>query len=166
VTTTYSPGNYQAEVLDQGYEESSSKGTPGFFLQLKIRGRYGPDGQLGECPQYERTYIQYIGNEAGVRILKSDLKVLGIEITDLAQLVPGSHDHISLVGRTIDVVCKQETYQGRPRERWSIPRSRKKLDMDAIRSLGDQFGHLLRDGKAQAASSPAVTQPNDSDSAF
>src|SRR5262245_8883246 len=122
VNTTYSKGTYQAEVLDQGFEESAAKGTPAFFLQLMIVGRYDTEGQLQDCPRYEPTHRQYLANETGLNILKGELKALGVQVTDLAQLDRSVSGHISLVGRKIDVTCDIETYLGKPRERWSIPR--------------------------------------------
>jgi hypothetical protein len=166
MSTTYTTGKYQAEILDQGFEESSTKHTPYFFLQLRILGRYDAQDELQECPMYERTYQQYLANDTGVGILKGDLKALGIDVTDLTQLDPGCPKFINLVGRRIDVLCKPETYQGRQRERWSIYRSRKKLNQDSVRALNDRFGHLLRDGNGQANPTPGVTTPNTTDTPF
>jgi hypothetical protein len=161
-TTTYTNGKYLAEVLDQGFEESS-QGTPGFFLKLKILNRYAADGQLVECQQYERHYIQFLGNEIGIRILRADLKALGVEVTDLTQLEPANPDHVPLVGRKVDVVRGVEVYNGREQERWSIPR--KKLGLDAVRALSAQYRHLLRDGNAPAPPAPPAAGTNDNDAA-
>jgi hypothetical protein len=166
MSTTYANGKYEAEILDQGFEESSTKHTPYFFLQLRILGRYDAQDKLQECLNYERTYQQYLANDTGVDILKSDLKALGVEVTDLTQLDPGCPKFINLVGRKIDVVCKLETYQGAQRERWSIYRSRKKLNLDSVRALNDRFGHLLRDGNGQAKPAPGVAAPNKADAPF
>jgi hypothetical protein len=163
MSTTYTNGKYRAEIREQGFEESPTKGTPYFFLQLTILGRYDAQEQLQECPRYERTYAQYLANDTGVQILKGDLKAIGVEMNDLSQMDPSSPHCINLVGRQIDVVCKLETYQGRERERWTIPRSRKRLDRDAVRALNDRFGHLLRDGNAQAKPNLGVTTPNKTD---
>jgi hypothetical protein len=154
-----------AEVLDQGFEESSSKGTPGFFLRLKILNRYAADGQLEACQQYERVYTQFLANEIGIRILRSDLQTLGVEVTDLAQLDLAAADHLRLVGRKVDVICEVEVYKGRERERWSIPRPRKKLGLDDVRQLGSKYRHLLRDGNAPAPPAPPAAGPNDNDAA-
>jgi hypothetical protein len=162
-TTTYTNGRYSAEVLDQGFEESSSKGTPGFFLKLKILNRYAADGQLEACQQYERRYIQYLGNETGFNILRADLKALGVQFTDLEQLDPTNPGHVRLVGRKVDVIREVEVYEGRERERWRIPR--RKLGLDAVRALGAQYRHLLRDGNAPAPPAPPAAGPNDNDAA-
>src|SRR5262245_61652683 len=166
MSETYPKGKYQAEVLEQGFEESRT-GTPCFFLQLKILARYGEQGQLQEVPPYERTYRQYLANEIGARILRSDLKTLGGQVTGCTQWDPAPPNHVSLIGRQIDVVCDHEAYQGKLRERWAIPRSRKKCDLGAVRVLNDRFGHLLRDGNGQTvATPPPVAKANDSDAPF
>jgi hypothetical protein len=164
-TTTYSNGKYRAEILEQGFTASTAKGTPAFFLLLKIRERYDANGSLVECPQYERPYTQYLANETGVNILRGDLKALGVQVTSFAQLDPATPDHVNLVGRQIDVTCDLESYQGKQRERWSIARTRSTLPSDALRALDDQFGHLLRGDNGQAQPAPAVT-PNQSDAPF
>ena len=165
MSATYSKGRYQAEILDQGFGESSVKHTPCFFLQLRILGRYGADDRVQECPCYEHTYTQYLANDTGVHILKADLKAIGLEITDLAQLDPSCPNCANLIGRTINVVCKLENDRGKETERWSL-RSRKKLDLDTVRTLNDRFGHLLRDGNAQTKPASGVTTPNTSNDVF
>jgi hypothetical protein len=166
MSVTYAKGKYLVEILDQGYEESSTKRTPGFFLQVRVTGRYGPKGDLEECPQLERTYRQYLANDVGVNILRGILKAIDVCVTDLTQLDPEAPNHVSLVGRLIDMICDHESYQGKTRERWDIPRSRKKLDLNGVLALNNKFGHLLKDGNGQAKPSPAVTKPNDSNVPF
>jgi hypothetical protein len=148
MTTTYTPGRYRAEVRDQGFEEAGT-GTPYFFLQLKILARYEGD-QSRECPQFERTYRQYLANDTGVHILRGQLKAVGVEIDDLVVLDPGADGHVSLVGRTLDVTCEHEAYQGRTVERWQIRPPRKKLSLDAVGRLAEKFGNVLR-GDSQPA---------------
>jgi hypothetical protein len=138
-TTTYTPGRYRAEIIDQGFFESNSKGTPGFFLQLKILSRCGPGGELQECPQFERTYEQYLANDTGARILYGDLKAIGFDVAELSRLDLDDSEAVHLVGQQIDVECRLEGYNGVVRERWGIPRPRKKLGLDAIRSVAAKF---------------------------
>jgi hypothetical protein len=159
--TTYANGRYHAEILEQGFERSPAKGTPFFFLKVRILGRYDEQGQLQDCPQYERDYRQYLVSEVSFNILKGALKTLGFEINGLLQLDPGSPDYVNLVGRKIDMTCDLETYQGRQRERWDIPRVREKLDLDALRYLNDKYGHLLGGGKGEGKA-PDDAPPNGS----
>jgi hypothetical protein len=155
-TTTYAPGRYQAEVLDQGFEEAGT-GTPYFFMQLKVLARYEGD-ERRECPRFERTYRQYLANDTGARILKDDLKGVGVEVVNLALLDPSADGHVSLVGRTLDVTCEHDAYQGRPVERWQLRKPRKKLGPDAVGQLAARFGHVLQ-GKNKPATSPVAEPP-------
>jgi hypothetical protein len=72
-------------------------------------------------------------------------------------LDPAFAGHVSLVGRTLDVTCEHDAYQGRTVERWQLRKPRKKLGLDAVGRLADRFGHVLR-GKGRPASA-AADQP-------
>src|SRR5262245_36024788 len=163
MSTTYVAGRYLAKVLDHGFGKSESKGTPFFFCQIKVLARLDADGQQQPCPQYERSYRQYLANETGVNILRRDLRVLGVEVTDLRQLERGAPNAINLVGHQIEVVCELEPYDGKVVERWGIARTQKRIDLDAVLALQDQFGHLLRDGNTPAKPANAPTISNDKD---
>jgi hypothetical protein len=165
MSTTYPRGKYQAKVLDQGFEEASTK-TVCFFLQLSVLGRYDEQGKLQECPHYERVYKQYLANDTGANILKGDLKSLGVEVNDLTQLDLDAPGAISLRDRVIDVVCDHDTYNGKTVERWQIRRRRNKLDSNSVRALNDKFGHLFRGGNGQPLPPAPPARPNDSDAPF
>jgi hypothetical protein len=164
--TTYQKGRYRAEIIDQGFGSSPAKGTPLFFLQLRIAGRYDDRGELQACPRYERTYQQYLANDVGVRILRTDLAALDVRVSSLSQLDPEKPDAVRLTGRTIDVECDLEVYEGRERERWRIARSRKRLDRDAVQQLDDRFGHVFGSpagaGDAPAPSADRASETNPS----
>ena len=164
-TTTYSKGDYLAEIIAQGFEESLAKRTPFFFFQLKIAGRYDEQDQLQACPEYERTYRQYLANAAGAGILKCDLRALGVEVDDLTRLHPDAPDHISLVGRRIKVACDLEVYQGKEQERWSIPRSQKGLDLSSVRALNEKFKQVFGNGDRRTGPAGGVTEPSDNGAA-
>src|SRR5262249_21889193 len=166
MSVTYSKGRYRAMILEQGFTESSNKGTPAFYLQLRIFQRYGANDELEACPEYERTYLQYLANETGINILRGHLKAIGVSITDLAQLDPEAAGGLRLAGKEIDVEREIEAYNGQQRERWSIPPSPKKLQLVAVRSLHDRYGHLLRNGEAAPQPAPPVREPNRSDDPF
>jgi hypothetical protein len=160
MTTTYTPGTYKAEVVGQGFGASPVKGTPCFSLQIRVVGRHDGQGRVLECPSFERSCDQYLAKETGAAILRGDLSALGVEVTQLAQLEPGTPGHVSLVGRTIDVTCEHEVYQGRVRERWRVHRPRTKLDLDSVRDLDARFGHLFS-RPTPASPAPPPTPPGD-----
>ena len=166
MAATYAEGKYRARILQQGFERSSVKKTPCFFLQIEIQSAYGEGQQLEDCPRFERTYRQYLANETGVNILRSDLKALDVEFSDFRQLDPDAPDGVCLVGREIDVECRHEPFDGTISERWCISRPLKKSDPEALLSLNDRFGHLLRGGNGKAAPAAPVKSPNNSDAAF
>jgi hypothetical protein len=166
MTTTYENGRYRALILNHGFTKSPTKGTPAFYLELRILKRYGTNDELEDCPVNKQKYEQYLANDTGINILRGDLKAIGVNITDLAQLDPEATGGLHLAGMEIDVECELETFNGRQRERWGIPRTSKKLKLDEIRALNDRFGHLLRNGEAAPQSAPPVREPNRSNDPF
>jgi hypothetical protein len=165
--TTYANGKYLGEVIDQGFEETTKKKAPYFFLQLRILGRYDDGGELQDCPRYERTFKQYVNTETGVSILRGQLDTLGVEAPNLSSLAPGAAGHVSLVGRKIQVTCDHEPYEGKLSERWGIPRPRNNtLPLEDLRGLDDKFGHLFRDDNGKPKPPPPAPKPNDNDAAF
>jgi hypothetical protein len=160
MSTTYTASKYQAEVKEQGFEQPDG-GTPYFYLQLQILHRVDAAGRPQDCPQYERTYRQYLGETGvGFRILAADLRALGVEVDELERLDPASADAINLVGRRIDVECAIESYNGRPVERWRVARERKKLSPAALLGLGEKF-RASRQGNQTAAPQPEPNPPGD-----
>lgn len=150
MSTTYVAGEYQAEVLSQGFAEAGT-GTPFFFLQIKVLGRYDGDGRVQACPQFERTYRQYLKNDAGIAILRGELKAIGVEVSDLIQLSPEIPTSINLTGRTINAFCTTEVYNGQEREKWQLRQPRKKVSLNTIRELSTKFGHVLHSGSQKPA---------------
>lgn len=78
MATTYGRGRYRVLDIDLGFGEAAT-GTPFFFLQVRVLRRYAADGGTLDCPCYERTAQQYLGSDAGARILRDSLRPLGVE---------------------------------------------------------------------------------------
>ncbi len=157
------PGRYQATIVGQAYDRANS-GTLCLYLRLRVTARYVTDDRTERCPPREGMYRQCLGNEVGFRILRDDLRALGVELDDLTRLDPDSPDRISLVGRAVDVRCEHEVYSGRTYERWAIVRPRARIDRAALQELNERFGHLLKPPDAAAkppADPPADTPPTD-----
>ncbi len=153
--STYDPGKYRAEIVDQGFEVSS-RGTPCFAIQIRIRGRHGADARL-VCPAYERTIRQYVNTAVGVDILHATLRGLDADTDDLTRLALDAADPIRLVGRTIDVECEHEEYAGRICERWRVARSTpKRLNAAAIRALTALQASAAADPAAADAPTPSA----------
>jgi hypothetical protein len=164
MATTYTPGHYIAEITAQGFEESSVKGTPAFYLQIRVLSRYDAENTPQACPQFERTIWHYITSETRVVVLRAQLRGIGLEVESLVELDPATPGHASLVGRRITVDCELEDYQGRPQERWRIPQPRKTLDLAAVRALDERFSRPPRDAGGQAKP-PAPPTTSDGDNA-
>lgn len=144
-------GTHRARITGQGYEAALTGNTL-FYLLFVLLFRIDENGQQHPC-QGNGRYQQTLANPAGFGILKADIKALGVDLADLAQLHPDNPDGIKLVGKEIDVVCEVDSYNGYEFPRWTIQR-RKKQPLDAILALQKQFGHLLigkPDGGSDAA---------------
>jgi hypothetical protein len=163
---TYTPGLYSVEIVGQGFEESAKR-NPCLALQFRVLNRVGPGGTLEPCPNDERTYRQYFGNDVGASILRDDLLALGVQVERLSQLHPADHNHVSLVGCVVDLACKLEAYNGREVERWTVPRRASVgLALDKVRELDDKYGSLFARGPGQPATPRPPVSRNDSDTPF
>jgi hypothetical protein len=96
-STTYTPGKYQAVIKDFGWTEAST-GTPQFFIDFEVTGRYDKGGKLAACPRFLRTYYRAIstkGKEAQakcVNMLKGGFQLGDAGAHDLPDLRPGNGD--------------------------------------------------------------------------
>jgi hypothetical protein len=142
---TYQKGTYWVEVIHQFFETAST-GRPMFTLQIIVLGLKDDNGNLQACPKETRTYRQTLANDAGISILKGELAVIGVQLTDLTKLHPGAPGHVSLVGMKMDMDCVLEEFNGNTVERWSI--ARRKLALAEVEGLQKQFGHLLQPATA------------------
>jgi hypothetical protein len=161
------PGKYRGRITDYGVTQSQAgQQLPTVFILFELVGQYDPDtGDLLDCPLESRSYYKSISPKT-IDWLLSDLKAIGYDRPGLEYLdpeVPGAAD---LFGREIDVVCDQENYDGRTRERWSIhrERTREKIGREGLARLDAQYGEQIRRvlGAGDAAvSPPPLTVVND-----
>ena len=166
-STTYTPGRYRTLIKDFGWTEAST-GTPQFFIQFEVTGRYDKDGNLAGCQRFERTYYRAIstkGKEARakcVNMLKADLSAIGEKVQDEAQLDPGSPGALNLLNKQIDAYCTVESFNDNAVERWALrSNGREKLSVKGLRSkLG---GRLFE--KEDGPPPPAVP-PDNNDAPF
>lgn len=135
----YNEGIYEAEVVHQGLNVSSQKGTPGFFLRIQPE-----DGA------YERD-IQWWITENTVDNVLRDLKRLGFVGSSWSQLDPNTDGFHDFSGQKIQAVCKHEQSPDGEKtyERWELPydgkpREVKSLDKKGARSLDNLFGKKLK----------------------
>jgi hypothetical protein len=134
------------------------------YVEFVLIGGYDEEtGQLRPCPALKRTYYKAITPNT-IDWLASDLKAIGFDGPGLEYFDPETPGAANLFGTEIDVICEHETYDGRPRERWSIHRAsgREKLRRDELAGLDLQFAGAFRRimGAVKPAVPSAVTETN------
>jgi hypothetical protein len=141
--TTYAPGRYKAKIKDYGWIEAGT-GTPQFYVQFTLLGQYLNDGQLVNCPCFERTFYRAISQkdekarQTCANMLKADLSAIGVKVDDEAQLDPQQPGAVNLFDQEIDVYLTLEPYQGKTKERWNLrSSSRQKV---SVKDLRFKFG--------------------------
>ncbi len=169
----YSEGLYRVQFTKQALGVSSQKGTPQFVLAFNVLGRYDQNGNVHQVQQYERAFYRPI-TEKTVEYLLQDLDNLGmVGITSFKQLDP-SHPNPALITGEGDMWCGSEEGQdGKPRERWSVPRAGgvevKQLPASEASKLDNMFGAALKKWSAGrgpkpvpvAAAAPAAASDDD-----
>lgn len=145
----FDEATYRVEITRQGFE-CASTGTSEFVLDFKILGCLDDQGQQHPCTPGMRSYRQSLANSVGLTLLKGDLKEVGVDLSDLSRLDVDSPDHISLVGKTINMVCQHQQLNDIQVERWRI-RCRKKMPFDEVLRLQEKFSKVLQGGAQQPA---------------
>ena len=135
----YQPQVYDCQIVAQGFTNSSTKGTPGFYLDFQ------PEG--GE---YIRKITLWI-TEKTVDKLVDWLGSQGVTVDKWSDLDPESGDHTSLVGTTSKFECKHERSQDGSKvyEKWDIPfvgglMPVKPMEKSAVRALDRAFSSALK----------------------
>ena len=135
---SYQEGIYKVQVLGQGLNESTKKGTPGFFLSIL------PDGGA-----YERR-IQWWLTEKTVEFVLRDLKKLGYNYPTFTRLDTECEGYHNFVGMEFEAACKHEVDpndSSKVYERWELPYEAAeivRLDKKGARKLDALFGKQLK----------------------
>jgi hypothetical protein len=146
----YEAGTYEnVEIVGQGFTQSSTKKTPGFFLAIRPG-------------QYDRTITWWLpeGKEDAIDRMLAGLRTLELPVDSIFhfdQLDPRSSSHVSFAGQTVTVVCKHEAGEGGMFEKWDAPyigRVQEELDDASIRKLDAMFGHKLKGAERAAKPTP------------
>jgi hypothetical protein len=160
-----SEGVYRGRIRDYGIVKSQAGNQhPTVFIDFTVIGRYNAaTGELESCPEVRRSYFRAI-TERTVSWLLSDLKTIGYDRPGFQYFDPEVPGAVDLFNREIDVDCEHETYNGQPRERWSIHRKRNRdkvgrgelSKLDAI--YADKLKRIL--GSSAPTIAPDVTETN------
>ena len=143
----FDPGRYRGRIRDYGVMQSQvGNQHPTVFITFDLVDRHdSTTGELEHCPTATRTYFKAITPRTIDWVL-ADLKTIGYDRPGLEYLDPETPGAADLFDREIDVVCEHETYEGQPRERWSIYRERirEKVRRGDLARLDTQFGEQIK----------------------
>jgi hypothetical protein len=155
--TYYDPAEYWCEIVDHGLSEAKT-GTHQIFVKFKVLGRVNasdPDQFDADELQYERTMYQAI-TAATVEFVLDKLEAIGFTGAAWSEFDRTNPDSQNLVGNSIKMYCKHETYNGELKERWDIARGGNRMDSEATSKLDSLFGKELR---ARTQSKPKQATP-------
>jgi hypothetical protein len=148
MNTTYEPGPYKVKITDQGFTKAST-GNMQFFLTFLVLAKV-VEGGTAECQQFERTFYQTLTSNS-FDFFEKKLKALGVEIDSLERLDPQTEGAVNLIDREITAYCAHAEYEGKTREKWDIlPSSPKKMSVEEVRKLANNFGFSVKKPEAQA----------------
>jgi hypothetical protein len=101
---------YEGKIIAHGLIKSSGKGTPG----LEIRCEVATEPEARKIV----TATLWLSPKA-LKGSKAKIGAMGFA-GRIRQLDPRSEDHISLVGTLVSLLCKHESYDDKPQEKWEI----------------------------------------------
>lgn len=157
--TYYEQSEYWCEIVDHGLSEAKT-GTHQLFVKFKVLGRVNasdPEKYDADEQQYERIMYQAITAKS-VEIALDKLEALGFTGTAWSEFDRANPDSQDLVGNSIKMYCKHETYNGEQKERWDISRGGgNRMDAEATSKLDSLFGKELR---ARTQAKPKQPAPN------
>ncbi len=159
--TYYDPSEYWCEIVDHGLSPAKT-GTPQIFIKFKVLGRVNaadPDQFDPDEHQYERIMYQAI-TAATVEFVLDKLEVIGFTGTAWSEFDRTNPNSQDLVGNSIKMYCKHETYNGELKERWDIARGGNRMDAEATSKLDSLFGKELRARTQTKPKQPEVTGPD------
>jgi len=154
----YEEGLHVGEIRQHGIGKAKT-GTTQIVWRVKILGL--PDGEVSYAPhrqQYERT-IYMAATEKTAAFVGETLEAIGYDGERVSQLDPTHPNHVSMIGKQVNLWCKHEDDQeGNPRERWQFSRGASTLELPQlsakeVRELDSLFG---RNKKAAAIESAPV----------
>jgi hypothetical protein len=159
----YQIGNYIGEIVAQGLSKART-GNSQFVVRVKVLGVTGQNGAFLTDPfQYERTIFMTITPNTIDRIADT-LEMLGYNRQGFGPLDPSHPQHVSFIGKQVDLYCNHENDQnGNLREKWGISTGSggKALDLTPLnqkelRELDALFGRNIRSAPSTSVASPVT----------
>ena len=146
-------GNYIGVILSQGFSRSPQKGTPEFFLRVRITHSVDYEGDMRqELPapeQVTRIIHNYLSGGA-VDITIQSLRAVGFSGDSFRQLDPHNDGYTNLTGSEVSLYCKWENFADKTYDKFSIRTQSsgdgnyESLDSKAIAELDALFGRKLK----------------------
>lgn len=142
----YKTGLHVGECIGQftGQSDNANK-TPYFALKFNIRARVEDEREIPVDPG-ERTIYLYLSEKA-LEMSVDVLAHLGYDKDSLKFLNPEVQGFYDFTGKVTDLWCKEEQYQGKMKEKWSVSMPRKPvtpIEDKELRRLDSLFGKAIR----------------------
>jgi hypothetical protein len=136
--TTLPAGDYEGKVFSQRFYENDN-GTPLFEIGVQDLVNSDPDS-FAPVNGDTRRYIRMPLTDRASKYTVRKLKAIGYEGSP-SQFNPDDADHISLVGKTVNLYMKIGSYG----EDWDIstPRSNEPMDNLKAKQWDARFSHLM-----------------------
>jgi hypothetical protein len=116
----FDEGRYRGKIVKWELSESKKKQTPQIAFTFAVIGYYTPSRELMALPgSDERTVFKFF-TEKTIDYVLEDLRRLGWDGADPAELSPTHPNAFDFAGKECDLTCEYEEYEGKQRERWNM----------------------------------------------
>ena len=161
----YPPGRYLGRLTGQSLGKSKVKGTPQVALTFEImKGLETATSRHAGEECYERTVYLYLVEGVALDIAREGLAAIGFNRKSIGSVDPSGLDYQDMTGVEVELKCKHEEWDGKPRERWEIVPPRKREEqataerpsahdvkrLDALLALPATSEPDMRPGSGQA----------------
>ena len=151
---------YACEITQQGFGESKEKGTPSFFIVFEPVGEIDKDdpNHQFECPNFERKLDLWLTENTVDSHIKT-LRTWGFTGSSFRDLDPETGS-CSLVGTTIELLCKHQEYNGKVYDKFEIPFEGSMERQESVAKVASKLDNLFgKKLKTAAPKQAAKAQP-------
>ncbi len=127
-------GNYFCYVTNQALKKTTS-GKQFVSFSFEVVAQVTPDGGRRDrspgAPVRTGELIFWLTDKAFDNALRDITKILGGEFSSFSQIDPRHPNALSVIGKELELSCRQEEYKGQMQTKWSLPRDMGKPLTDA-----------------------------------
>ena len=154
-------GNYFCHVTNQAIKKTST-GKQFVVFSFEVVAQVTAEGGRRErspgAPVRTGELIFWLTDKAFDNALRDIQKILGGEISSFSQIDPRHPNTLSVIGKELELSCRQEEYKGQMQTKWSLPRDMgKPLTNGEMESLDERLA-----AKRQAAKEEPLDLATDS----